>query len=56
MQDIVNTNSTKAIQTLFNNLFDIKNIAIFYAIGSSSPFIYYHSEGYQNLTIKNDTS
>lgn len=56
IEDIVNADSTKATQTLFNTLFDTESIANFYAIGSSSLLAYYYSEEYKDLTIKDNTS
>lgn len=35
IQDIFSANSAKATKSCFNTLFDIKNIANFYAIGFS---------------------
>lgn len=52
IQDIVNANSAKAIQMSFNTLFDIKNIANFYIIGSSSFLACDHSKKCKNLIIK----
>lgn len=44
------------MQTFFNTLFDIENIANFYAIGSSFFLTYHHSKKYKNLTIKDSIS
>ena len=35
MQDIININSTRAIELFFNTLFDTKSITNFYTMGSS---------------------
>ena len=56
MQDIVNINSARATQTLFNILFDTKNIANFYIISSSSLLAHYYSEERKDSTIKDDTN
>ena len=56
MQDIVNIDSARATQTLFNTLFDIKSMANFYAMSSSFSLAYYYSEKRKNLTIEDDTS
>lgn len=45
-------NNAKAIQISFNNLFNIKNVANFYIIGSSFFLACYYFEMYKNLTIK----
>lgn len=46
-------NNAKAIQTSFNTLFNIENIANFYIIGFSFFLTCYYFEMYKNLTIKN---
>lgn len=54
MQDIINTNSAKATQTIFNTFIDIKSIANFYAISFIFLLAYYNSEKNKDLTIKDD--
>ena len=56
MYDIVNADSAKVTQTSFNTLFEIENMANFYAIGFSSLLTCYHFEEYKDLTIENNTS
>ena len=56
MQDIVNADSIRASQILFNTLYDIENMANFYAMGFSSSLACYHSEKREDLTIEDDTS
>lgn len=56
MQDIVNINSSRAVQTSFNTLFNIENITNFYVIGSSFFLIYYFFNKYKNSNIKDKTS
>ncbi len=56
MQDIVNADSARAIQTPFNTSFDIESIANFYVMGSSSSLAFYYSEECKDLTIEDDTS
>lgn len=56
MQDIVNADSVKAIQTPFNTSFDIESMANFYAIGSTFPLAYYYSKERKDLTIEDDIS
>lgn len=54
MQDIINTNSIKTIKFFFNILFDIENMANFYAMCSSSFLACHYSEKYRNLIIKDN--
>lgn len=56
MQDIVNANSARAIQTFLDISFDLKSIANFYLIGSSSLLACYNFEKYKNSNIKDDIS
>lgn len=56
IQDIICVNSAKAFKPFFSILFDTKNMANFYTIGSSSSLTHYHSKEYQNSSIENNTS
>ncbi len=56
MQDIVNADSARATQTLFNTLFDTESMANSYAIGSSSPLVCHHSEERKDSNIEDDIS
>lgn len=56
MQDIVNANSARAIQTPFNTLFLIESMANFYTIGSGIFLACYHTKKRKNLIIEDDTS
>ena len=44
IQDIINADSARATQTLFNTLFDTESIINFYVMGSSSSLACYYSE------------
>ncbi len=56
MQDIINADNARATQTPFNSLFDMKSMANFYAMSSSSPLTCHHSEKREDLNIEDDIS
>lgn len=56
MQDIISINSTKTAKPFLNILFNKKNIANFYAIGSSFFLTCQYSEEHKNSSITNNTS
>ncbi len=56
IQDIVNTDSTRATQTPFNTSFKIETIANFYTMDSNSLLTCHHSEEHEDSNIENDTS
>lgn len=56
MQDIINVDSTRTTQILFNTLFDMESIPNFYVISSSFPLACYHLEKSKDLNIENNIS
>lgn len=56
IQDIVNTGSAKTAQTSFITSFDIKNMANFYVMGSSSLLTYYYPKVNKNSIIESSNS
>lgn len=56
LQDIVNANGGKAMQTSFNTLFHTYNILNFYARSSHFSLAYHHSKEYKNLIITDGIS
>ncbi len=56
MQDIVNADSARVTQSLFNTLFVMENMANFYVMNSSSPLACHYFKERKDSNIEDDTS
>lgn len=56
IQDIISINSARAIEPFFNTFFNIKSMANFYIMGSSSFLTCHHSKERKNSSIEDNIS
>lgn len=56
IQDIINVDSIRAVQTSFHTLFNTESMANFYTIGPSSSLACHPFKEYKNSTIEDSTN